>query len=451
MDVKLQVEQYREEMIKDLATLVSYNSELDESDPKYPFGLENARCLEAALQIFENYGFKTTNLENYCGYGEVGSGEKLIGILGHMDIVPVGEGWDSDPLTLTQRDGKLFARGSSDDKGPVIAALYALRILMDNKVEFNKRIRLIVGSNEETGSKCLAHYVEKEGHIDYGFTPDGAFPGIHGEKGHISGTFFGKTSSILAIEGGVAKNVVCAKVKATLKKDSFNIEILKEFLEKNKLTITFDVNENVDVEVKGVSAHAAGPQQGINAFSYLMVGLKEAGMNDLFVDAYNQVIGLDTNGEKAHVQVSDEYGALTLNVGVVKKENDEISFTMDIRYPVTLSYEPLIERLNASCAIDGCHLEDVSGKSPLFYDPQSPMIQSLLSAYHKVTKDYDAKPFTIGGGTYSQGINNCIAFGGGFPGAEDTHAHDANEFITIDHLLLQTEIYVEAILNLLAL
>ena len=395
-------------------------------------------------------GFKTTNLDNYAGFGEVGNGDTLIGILGHLDIVPCGEGWNTNPLQLTEKDGILYGRGTSDDKGPVVAAMYAIKILLDQNIELNKRIRLIVGSNEENGSACLDYYVSKEGHIDYGFTPDGSFPGIHGEKGHIGAILKGRTSKILDIKGGVAKNVVCTKVDAVIEKDSFNVKMLCDYLKHNKLSYIIDEQETVSIQVNGVSAHASTPDEGINAMSHLMLGLKLAGIKDEFVDGYTKLIGVETNGASFDVEASDKYGALTLNVGVVSYANQTISVTIDIRYPVTMHYQELIDRMINQVKSTDLELLEVNGSKPLFYEPEGELIQSLLKAYQKVTGDMESQPLVIGGGTYSQGINNCIAFGAAFPGA-DHHIHDANEFVSIDDLLLQTEIYVEALLNLLGL
>ena len=164
------VEREIENMKHDLGLLVSFPSVYSE-DAK-PFGLQNQKVLAAALGLMEKAGFRTENLDNYCGYGEIGEGEKLIGILAHLDIVPAGDGWDSDPFTMIEKDGYLYGRGVSDDKGAVVASFYAMKYLLESGYPLKKRIRLITGCNEESGSKCIEHYVEVKGHIDAGFTPD---------------------------------------------------------------------------------------------------------------------------------------------------------------------------------------------------------------------------------------------------------------------------------------
>ncbi len=447
MNIKNDILNYKDQMISDLQKLVKYNSVLDTTS-NYPFGEENAKCLDEALSMLDAYGFKTKNLDYYAGYGEVGTGEELIGILGHLDIVPATGDWKSDPFTLDLRDGKLFGRGTSDDKGPLIAAIYALRVLMDNNVTFNKRIRIIAGSNEETGSKCLAHYVEKEGHIDYGFTPDADFPGIHGEKGIIHCLNKGPKTKIIDIEGGVAANVVCNKVKVTLKASDINLVKFEEYCKLSD--VAYEINhdgDNVILDVHGVAGHASRPTTGKNAIAYLMQALHFADFEDEYVNYFNSYIGLTTDGSLANINFTDEYGVLTMSIGVIKKEGDHIVITIDIRYPVTIDGSDVIRNLENNFNKEG-EIYDLSDHKPLFFAPDHPMIQALVKAYQDVTNDLESKPTVIGGGTYSKGINNCIAFGGDF-NDEPTMIHDANEFIKVENLLKQAEVYAHAILNLL--
>ena len=209
-------------MKEDLATLVSHNSILN--NDALPFGLENRKVLDDAMKLMADKGFRTKNVDYYACYGEIGAGDEVIGILAHLDIVPAGDGWDSDPFVIVEKDGYLFGRGVSDDKGPAIASMYAMKYLLDTGYPFKKRVRLILGCNEETGSKCIEHYVEKEGHIDMGFTPDGGFPGIYAEKGMIGGYLVGKNTKFLAIKGGDAGNIVCKNVDARLPLGSFDEE-----------------------------------------------------------------------------------------------------------------------------------------------------------------------------------------------------------------------------------
>lgn len=449
MELREKVEQHLEEILQNLATLVAYNSVQGEKSEEYPFGKVVADCLHSALTMADGYGFKTRNLENYCGYAEIGSGEKLIGILGHLDVVPAGEGWTSDPFTLTIRDGKAYGRGATDDKGAVICSMVAMKIIQEMNIPLNKRIRLIMGCNEETGSAGLKYYVEHEGHIDYGFTPDGNFPGVHGEKGTIAAGFISDNTKIIDLKGGMAFNAVASDVKIVIEKNSFSTRVLENFFHNHELTYTINEDDQTStITVNGVSAHGSTPHLGVNAISYLLVGLKQAGFQDPFVDFYCQKIGLDTNGAGLNINVQDDYGDLTLNVGKIFMTEGKIVGTIDIRFPVSMTSKEILALMEENLEDEGGKIIIDLVREPLFFELDSPLVTKLLAAYQEVTHDYDSKPITMGGGTYAKGINNCIAFGCEFPGA-NCHIHDADEFVVVHELVLQTEIYVRAILKLL--
>lgn len=450
MNIKTLIEQYKEEMKQDLRTLVSYNSIFENPTEEYPFGKVNADCLEAGLKMVEKCGMRPVNLDNYCGYGEIGEGKEVIGVLGHLDIVPAGEGWNTNPFELTEIEGKVYGRGVSDDKGALVAGAYAIRILNDLGTKFNKRVRLIMGCNEESGSLCLKHYVEKEGHIDYGFTPDAAFPGTFGEKGMISASFSSKNTKIIKMEGGSVSNVVCAHCVTEIPLGSVNVDFLQEYFKQNDLKAEIHEGNTLILDVRGVAAHASTPDLGVNAISHTMKALKEAGFKDDFVEFYNEKIGLGVHGENCGIDFKDEYGPLTFNNGVMKTENGVITGTIDIRFPVTMQSAPIIEVMQKNFESEKGVLNIRRGVEPLFYPKDSALVQSLLAAYQEVTHDDQSEPTTMGGGTYAKGINNCIAFGCEFVG-DDNHIHDANEVLPLDQFWLQVEIYAQAILNLLAL
>lgn len=449
MEIKQYVENYRQQLLDYLAKLVSFNSVEGKSEIDAPFGKGPKDCLHEALKICKELGFETTNLDNYCGYAQIGEGEQVIGILGHLDIVPCGEGWDSDPFKMVIRDGKVYGRGVSDDKGAVVASMIALKIIKDMGIKLDKRIRLIMGCNEETGSKCLAHYVECEGHIDMGFTPDGEFPGVHGEKGMIGGLIKSKNTKIIDIKGGIASNVVCNHCMIKVEKNSFSKRAFEDYLNNNDIEYAIDEEDDaLIINVKGVAAHASTPQMGVNAISYTLCALKAAGFNDSFVDFYCSHIGLETNGKMLGIDVSDDYGELTLNNGIIYKEDDTIYATLDMRFPVTMISKQVINLMKDNLEDENGIIEINSRVEPLFYPIDSPLVSKLLSAYQEVTNDYDTMPMTMGGGTYAKGIHNCIAFGCAFLG-EDNHIHDANECCSIDSLMKQVEIYTIAIMKLL--
>lgn len=449
MDIKKFVDNYKQDMIDDLSKLISIESTMSDPIEGALFGKGPKDALLEGLKQCENLGFKTKNIDNYIGYAEIGEGEEVIGILAHLDVVPVGDGWKTDPYKLTIIDDVMYGRGVSDDKGAAVASMYALKIIKDLNIPLNKRVRLILGTNEENGSNCLKHYVEKEGHIDLGFTPDGSFPGVFGEKGIMHLDFHSKSTNIKDIYGGHTRNIVCDDCTIKIEKNTYSSKKLEDYF--NNHNIEFSVNENGDdvvINVKGIAAHSSRPSLGVNAITYLLFGLKSAGYQDPFVDYYCEKIGMDNDGKGYGLNISDDYGSLTANNGIIKMENGVITGTLDIRFPVTYTLKQINEILEDNLDSENGYIGEMKGVEPLFYPVDSPLVSSLLKAYRKVTNDNETLPITMGGGTYAKGINNCIAFGCGFLGV-DYHIHDKNEFLPIEELWLQTEIYVEAIKNLL--
>lgn len=448
-EVKERVEAYRDELLDRLGKLVAINSEEGTPTADMPFGEGPAKALNTALGMLDKDGFKTVNVDNYAGYAEMGEGDKVIGVIGHLDVVPAkkSDGWDTEPYEMVEKDGIVYGRGVADDKGAVVASMISFKVIKDMGLPMNKRVRLIMGTNEETGSKCLEHYVEKEGHVDLGFTPDGDFPGIYGEKGIMRVDYSSKSSNILDVQGGNAVNIVCDKVNAKVKAGSFDEAKFASYIKENGLT--FESGKDGDavvLTVFGKAAHASTPDLGVNAISHLFAGLKAAGMEDPFVDFYCSRIGVDTNGASFFNEaVTDEYGDLTLNSGVISMKDGVVNGIIDIRFPVTFKKEEIIAKIK---------LEEPNGSfkvstavDPLFIDPKSPLVTSLASAYEEITGDHENKPMVIGGGTYAKEINNTMAFGCAFPG-KDYRIHNTNEWCPVDELLLQAEIYVHAIMKL---
>ncbi len=444
MEIKQFVEENFENIKADLKKLVSFNSVY--SDDAKPFGSENRKVLDCALQLMEEKGLRTENVDYYAGYGEIGEGEKLIGILAHLDIVPAGTGWNTDPFDVVEKDGYLYGRGVTDDKGGAVASMYALKYLIDEGYPFKKRVRLILGCNEETGSACIAHYVEKHGHIDYGYTPDGNFPGIYAEKGMFEALVVGHKTKIIDIKGGVAGNVVNKRVDAVLPKSSFNVEKLKEFFAAHEISYDLKEEEDIRLTVLGVAAHASMPDLGVNAFLHLIEGLYVSDFDDCFVNWFHEKFALTLHGELLGFrEIEDEVSDTSINFGVVWKDGDDIKATLDMRFPVMSNTAKVSELMKIDDENNEVIVEEMI--EPLYFDINSPMIRALKKAYEDVTGDKESPMMAIGGGTYAKAIHNCIAFGDEFEG-EDNHIHDANECCNIESYKRSIEIYVEAIRNL---
>lgn len=439
-----------DEMVDKLSRLVQYNSVRTEPAEGKPFGEGPAAALAEGLKIADEMGFRTVNMDNYCGYAEMGEGEEIIGIAAHLDVVPAGEGWDTDPFTLTRKGDFVYGRGVNDDKGAAIASLYAMKLVRESGIPMTKRVRLLLGCAEETGSECMQYYVAHGEPITCGFTPDGNFPGIHGEKGSMPMLARSKKTKILNMNGGFVTNAVCSHCVTEVSAADVDAEALRAALGRTALA-SFTVTEKdgvLTIDAVGVAAHASTPLLGVNAAGCTMAALAEAGMQDDFVEFYNSHIGTKCDGEGCGLKLEDEYGDLTMNNGIVKTENGVITCTLDLRTPVTFSEE----QLRAACAgkleDDKGVIEIESVGKPLFYPRDSKLVEDLYQAYVQVTGDTETQPMVIGGGTYAKAIPGIIAFGNEFLG-RDNHIHDANESLYLPELQQQVAIYVQAISNML--
>ncbi len=443
VDFKALYPKYKELGIKILKDLISFESVLDKFNPNSdaPFGIENKKALEYFLELGSKNGFKTKNVDNYAGHLEFGDGDEILGILGHLDVVPVDKNdWISDPFELSIRDDKMYARGAIDDKGPVVAAYIALKMLLDSGYKPNKRIRLIVGCDEESGSRCLERYLEKEKRPDLGFSPDAGFPLIYGEKGMMSYDILADISDdvILDFSCGTRYNIVPAYAKMRLK-----INLDNEYLE-------YLANNNHKGEIKdgylvsyGEAAHAMCPENGINAAFILFDFLSKYTDSKIgkFVSEY---LLFDTIGEKLGYDCYDEeMKFLTSNLAIVNVSNNVLKIGVNCRLPLDSCSKVIEECLNNACSKYEYSYKILSTSKRHYVAKDSYLVKSLMSAYKEVTGD-DSLPFTIGGGTYAREIGNAVAFGPMFEGREDV-CHIANEYMYIEDFDKSVEIYLNAI------
>ena len=452
MDIKEQIHGLTDEMLTNLGRLVAIDSQLGTPAEGMPFGEGPAKALEEGLKIAEELGFKTVNLDNYCGYAEMGEGEEIVGIAGHLDIVPVGGDWSYDPFRLTREGDYVYGRGTTDDKGPVLEALYAMKLLRDSGVKLNKRVRLIMGCNEETGSKCMEHYNEVAEELSCGFTPDASFPCIHGEKGHMGMMAYSKNTRIISANGGFVANAVCDSCTIVIPAEAGLKEKLEAALSETKLQeykVT-EENDQLSIYAKGVPAHASTPTLGVNAAGVTFECLEKAGFEDDFVKFYNAHIGTVCDGSGIGLKFADEYGDLTFCNGIIKTEDGVVSCTIDIRVPVTLKADEVRRMCEGKLEDENGRMEILEIGDPLFFPREAPLVNALYKAYTDVTGDTENKPMVIGGGTYAKSLKNIIAFGPEMPGI-DYRIHSADEYILVSGMEEAVLVYMEAIKNLLAI
>lgn len=464
-----EVEARKEELLEDLSNLLRINSERDDSQAskEAPFGPGPVKALEKMLAFGERDGFTVKNVDNYAGHIEFGSGDETLGIFGHMDVVPAGDGWATDPYEPEIKDGKIFARGSSDDKGPSMAAYYAMKIIKELGVPLSKKVRFVVGTDEESGWGDMDYYFQKEEKPDFGFSPDAEFPIINGEKGNV--TFYAQYQGTNAgdftlkrFESGLRVNMVPGTAEAVVvipseeagEKMSAEFD---EFLANQPVTgsILFSGKE-ATIQITGKGAHGASPQIGINAASFLAVYLNKyvfgAGAKQ-FIEASASLIHEDFYGEKLTVGFEDpKMGKLTMNAGLFHfdSENDsENSISLNFRYPKGTSAEAIKTGLESALGKNGAVIvQGDRDQAPHYVPADDPLVETLLSVYEDHTGQKGEEKI-IGGGTFGRLLKRGVAYGAMFPNYTDT-MHQANEFMELDDLFRATAIYADAIYRLAA-
>ena len=460
IDFKQEVLNHKEDLLKDLFELLSVRSILGtDITEETPFGSGPREALDLILSFGERDGYKTKLVENKAGHIEVGQGEELFGILGHVDVVPVVEAdWTSHPFKPEIRDGKIFARGSLDDKGPTMAAYYAVKLLDKLGVKWNKRVRVIIGSDEETGFRCVEAYFKHEEQPASGFTPDAMFPLVYAEKARA--TFDHKLKFVLEdgnynyklvkFNGGQVLNMVIASAKAELVGEVSDIkEKFENFLAQEKLDGEVTVEDTIKLTLKGKAAHGSTPQYGINGATKLAeflstLGLDNNGKN--FVNYIVEKLANDPFGEKLGIDYSDnEMGEATYNYGILDYDLEKKVgiVSTDCRHPMKFD---LVARLNG-VKVDNIDIEVTSTKEAHYVPKDDELVTTLMDVYRKHTGDTKNDAFVLGGGTYARCLKKGVAFGLLFPGKEDT-MHQANEYLEVEDLLLATAIYAEGIYKL---
>ncbi len=409
------------EMIEALQKLVSFQSIAKEEGPEYPYGKEVHGAKEYVLELAKSFGMRAEDVPGKYAYIEIGEGPRLIGILSHLDVVPAGDGWTQDPFGGEIVDGKIYGRGTTDDKGPTIAVLYAMKALKE-KTTLSARIRLILGQTEENGEwRDIEAYTDAEEIPECGFTPDGDFPAIQNELGAMVFQVQMPQSGFLQGEGGTAPNMVPARARVKTEFGTY--------------------------EASGKACHGCAPWLGLNGISELMEKVHQAEPENRFLRMYADLIGKTIYGEKLGIAAEDESGKLTLNVGLFAVRDETATLMVDIRYPAKKNPDEISESLVRQFSSYGASCECVYHVRPLYMPSDSPVLGALLSAYREVTGD-DSRPISIGGGTYAKAMPNMVAFGPNFPGHENRE-HMEDEYILVEDFLKLEEIYERALAYLL--
>ena len=456
------IDAHQNEMLEDIAALCRIESTKDSYRAGKPYGLRCAEVLGEALHLGESYGFSINNYDNYVGTIDLNDKEKQLDILAHLDVVPAGDGWTvTKPFEPLIKGGKIYGRGTADDKGPAVAALYAMRAVRELNIPLKKNVRLILGTDEECGSSDIEHYYSVEKEAPMTFSPDASFPVINIEKGHFHGQFsasFEKSEALprmLSFESGVKANVVPAKAWALFEGlEGDAVEALIGQAEKD-LGIHFTVSAEegrLKIEAEGENGHASTPWKGKNALTGLLALTERLPLADSpqleKVKALNRLIPHgDWLGKNLGIAQKDELsGELTLAFSILRITEEELSGEFDSRCPICANEENTLKPAKAAMEKEGFVFSTESMSAPHHVSEDSEFVRTLLEAYEVYT-GRKGGCVAIGGGTYVHDLKNGVAFGASMPETEN-HMHGPDEFAVISELLTSAKIFAQVIVKL---
>lgn len=446
----------------DLTALIKIPSVRDDSaaTDEYPLGPMPAQALKAFLEMAEQDGFKTKNIDNVVGYAECGEGDETLAILAHLDVMPAGKGWDTDPFDPVIKDGNIYGRGTSDDKGPGMAAYYALKYLKDQGVKFNKRVRFIVGTDEESNWTGMHRYFQVEPAPTLGFSPDAEFPVINGEKGQVSLKITapatnGNSYILKSFHSGLRFNMVPREAVATVlvpNKQQVGQDFATYIKDNPVQGKCEETAEGLKLTVIGKAAHGMEPEKGINAGTYLAEFLDRydfAQGAGSFIHFLAKYLHLDSRMDGfGGAYTNPVMGELTMNAGILNfTAVDGGNIDMNFRFPKGITPDELEANVKQVTDQLGLKVKQGDAQKPHYVNPDDPIVKTLMQAYIDQTGDQGAEPEVVGGGTYGRLMKRGVAFGALMPGTPMT-MHQANEFQPVDDLIKSMAIYMEAINNL---
>ena len=445
------IDGYRETYIETLREWVKIPSVRSEAEEGAPFGREIRRMLDRAMTDARKLGFPVRDFDGYACDITLGDAEEKIAVLGHLDVVPVGDGWTRPPFDGVMENGRMYGRGTNDDKGPALASLFAMKAIKEAGIPLKKSIRLILGCDEESDWLDMKYYGEHEQIPAVGFSPDASFPLINTEKGMLGLELRAPEAAtglkILRLATGDRINVIPGECRALVQGGQELADRVDDYADRSGLPYTAEVTaEGVWITATGIPGHSAYPEGRRNAIGMMLLLLRELGAEGP-VATLAEAVGMESDGQSLGCACRDEVSeGLTCNMGILRLEKGEWYATLDMRCPVTADQEKLREA--AIAHLPGIRVDTFVQKPPHHVPADSELVSSLLAAYEEET-GLEGKPMSTGGGTYAKVLQQGVAFGALFPDEEDL-AHQADEYETIDRLMLAAKIYANAMIRLAA-
>ena len=461
-EIDAYIDSHIQEMVEDIFTLCRINSEKAEPKEGAPFGEGAAEALRAAMNMAESYGFAVRNYDNYVGTADFNDREQQLNILAHLDVVPAGEGWQvTGPFEPVLKDGRLYGRGTADDKGPAVAALYAMRAVKELGIPLSKNVRLILGTDEECGSSDIEHYYKIEKEVPMTFSPDAEFPVINVEKGGLPAHFTGAFAEsrdcarLISLDAGIKINVVPGKAEAVVA--GLEMEILedtaRQVKEETGIAFTFSQEgPHIKITAQGKNAHAAHPEGGNNALTGLLVYVTRLPLGECpQIICLKHLLKLiphgDLYGKAMGIAMEDELsGQLTLAFSMLKVTENRLEGGFDSRCPLCATRDNVLLVVKDKMEKIGLTLHNDQMRPPHHVDGNSLFVQTLLKAYESYTGKKGHCQYT-GGGSYVHELKNGVVFGAAMPGT-DNHMHGADEFAVLEELVMSAKIFAQVIVEL---
>lgn len=414
------IDEVWDDVLHDIGELVSHPSVADASqtEPGAPFGAAARGALDCGLTIAKRLGYQTGEDEGYIGWGDIpGQSDTQVATIAHVDVVPAGPGWATDPFTMERREGWLLGRGVSDDKGPAVLSLYAGAFFKHEGITPRYTFRALLGSDEEVGMSDVHHYLAHHDDPAFLFTPDAAFPVGNAEKGCYNGTFVSGAITgghFLSWSGAEATNAIPSESELEIALDAETLPVPQAHAD--RVEITAARPGVARIAAHGIGGHAASPDGSLNAIGLIVGYLQE--IRSLLSEDECRVLDLlalihaDTSGNALGIaSENDAFGPLTLNAGTIAVLPDgRIEQTVDVRYPDSTTSEQITEALSAHAACYGATFALDWAKEPFSVSADHPAVQTLLDVYRDVTGK-PAEPFSMGGGTYARNFACAVSFG----------------------------------------
>ena len=449
-DLERFVEENESAIFRDIARLVAINSVEGEAQPGAPFGPGPKAALDLGLEIARELGLQAVNCADKIGYAQLGEGaeDRYLATITHLDVVPVGEGWEHDPFTMREREGWIIGRGVMDDKGPSVLCLYALKYLKERNIPLKYPIRALLGANEETGMGDVEYYLANYPAPLFCFSPDANFPLCNGEKGIYHGRmiFNAALEQIRDIHGGIVANAIPDKAQAT---------VCAEHLEGGERVSVKELEKGLwQVDTVGIGGHASLPEGTVNAIGVLVDYLLKQGIGSEQEKAMLhllQKLHCAWDGSGLGVQADDGlFQPLTIVGGVIGVEDGKVVQTLDSRYPTNTSGEKIAQQIR-TLAGDLAEVTVDRDAEPFYMSLDNPAVQVCIQAYNDVTGE-NAKPYTIGGGTYARDFPNAVSFGPEHPERPAPSfagpIHGVDEAASKEFLLEALKVYILALMEL---